>query len=408
MRVRNIAWSVAVAVCLLGGAIGAGWFVLSHRVPTQATGPALRQLLDREVADGSIHHAVLAVASGDGRFQWSGAAGLAHGGSSAPMNASTPIRIASITKLYTATVVMRLEEQGLVALDDPMAKYLPHVLIDRIAVLDGIDYTDRITLRQLLAHRSGIADYYDTPGPDGQSLYQHFLDQPTRRWAVDDTIARARQLRATSVPGTRTTYADTNYQLLGKVIEAVTQRPLHVVYNDVIFRPLGLKRTWLEGHPPADLGPGDAPAHVFDGARDIDAVRANGSYWADGGIVSTANEMIVFLKALHEGRILQASTVERMHDWQPMRFPLRYGYGTMHFALPWPLDAALGLPPLWGHSGSTGSFLYRAEDSDLYFAGTLDQTDAQRAPFTLIAQTLSTVRSALSAQTTSAPSDSGR
>jgi D-alanyl-D-alanine carboxypeptidase len=54
------------------------------------------------------------------------------------MNVSAPIRIASVTKLYTATVVMRLEEQGLLALDDPMAKYLPHALIDRIAVRDGI------------------------------------------------------------------------------------------------------------------------------------------------------------------------------------------------------------------------------------------------------------------------------
>ena len=132
-------------------------------------------------------------------------------------------------------------------------------------------------------------------------------------------------------------------------------------------------------------------------------MRANGSYWADGGIVSTADEMIVFLKALHEGRILQASTVERMHDWQPMRFPLKYGYGTMRFELPWPLGAALGLPPLWGHSGSTGSFLYRADDADVYIAGTLDRTDSERAPFMLIAQALSTIGSTSSERTSASP-----
>lgn len=393
---------MAAIACLLG-AIGVGWLALHHHTAAQATGSALQQLLERRVADGSVRHTVLAVASGDGRFHWSGAAGLAHGGSSPPMSVSTPIRIASITKLYTATVVMRLEEQGLVALDDPMARYLPHWLIDGIAVRDGIDYTDRITLRQLLAHRSGIADYYNTPGPDGQSLYQRFVADPTRRWTVEETIAWARQLPATSAPDGRTTYSDTNYQLLGKVIEAVTHQPLHEVYDDLLFRPLGLKRTWLEGYPPANLAPASAPAHVFEGARDIDAVRANGSYWADGGIVSTADEMIVFLKALHEGRILQPSTVERMHAWQPMRFPLQYGYGTMRFALPWPLDAALGLSELWGHSGSTGSFLYRADDSDLYIAGTLDQTDSQRAPFMLIAQVLSiTAASKSSERSTSA------
>jgi CubicO group peptidase (beta-lactamase class C family) len=392
MTVSRLAWAVLAVACLAAATVVAHLWPSPRTTPPASIGTALQQLLERQVADGSVHHAVLAIASGDGRLRWSGAADARAAGNARPVEATTPIRVASITKLYTATVVMRLEEQGLLALDEPMAKYLPHSLIAGIAVRDGVDYTDRITLRQLLGHRSGVADYYDTPGPDGESLYQRFLADPARRWTVDETIARARQLRATSAPGTRTTYSDTNYQLLGKVIEAVTRQPLHAVYEQVLFRPLGLRRTWLEGHRPADLRPDELPAHVFAGPRDIDAVRANGSYWADGGIVSTADEMIVFLKALHDGRIVQARTLERMHEWQAMRFPLQYGYGTMRFALPWPLDAALGAPPLWGHSGSTGSFLYRADDRDLYVAGTLDQTDAPRAPFMLMARALAIVR----------------
>src|SRR5689334_21839442 len=175
----RVARVIVLAVGLLGAFVGA-WLTV-HRAPAPPFDVALQSLLDASVDDGLAPHAVLVIASGDGRIVWAGAAGSAHAGPAPRMRPSTPIRIASITKLYTATVVMRLEEQGLLALDDPMAKYLPHALIDGIAVRDGIDYADRITLRQLLAHRSGIADYYDTPGPDGSSLYQLFLANPACR-----------------------------------------------------------------------------------------------------------------------------------------------------------------------------------------------------------------------------------
>jgi CubicO group peptidase (beta-lactamase class C family) len=135
------------------------------------------------------------------------------------------------------------------------------------------------------------------------------------------------------------------------------------------------------------------PADVFYKDMNIDMVRSNGSYWADGGIVSTAQEMIVFLKALNDGRIIRRDSLSLMHGWRKWHFPLDYGYGTMRFRLPRGLAAILKVQPLWGHSGSTGSFLYYSEDLDLYMAGTIDQTESQSKPFLLLMRAIRLIQS---------------
>ena len=85
-----------------------------------------------------------------------------------------------------------------------------------------------------------------------------------------------------------------------------------------------------------------------------------------------------------EGRIIREDTLSLMHGWRKWHFPLDYGYGTIRFRLPNALGAILKVRPLWGHSGSTGSFLYYSEDLDIYMAGTINQTESQSKPFVLL------------------------
>ena len=220
------------------------------------------------------------------------------------------------------------------------------------------------------------------------------MDEPERSWTVDETIARVRNdLRPNFQPDTDASYSDTNFQLLGKIIECITGKPLHVVYQDFIFGPLGLKHTWLAGRSKPRLASSAAAADVFYKDMNITTTRLNGAYWADGGIVSTAEEMIIFLKALNEGRIVRRGTVKLMHAWHKLQFPLQYGYGTMYFKLPWLISLALEVPPLWGHSGSTGSFLYYCEDLNLYMAGTIDQAASKTKPFRLMLGVMKAVQS---------------
>jgi D-alanyl-D-alanine carboxypeptidase len=346
--------------------------------------------------DKSVRNCVLSVMKRDGSFSWSGAAGIASQSGQVPMTKDTPIYIASITKLYTATAIMRLYEKGVLSFDDPMAKYLPEELIRGIHVFKGKDHSQEITIKELLSHTSGIADYYTEKPKRGKSLFDLFLEEPERPWTVDETIERARNdLRPNFQPGTDASYSDTNFQLLGKVIEAVTGKPLHTVYEDFIFRPLGLKHTWLIGRSEPQLAPSAAPADIFYKDMNITKTRSNGAYWADGGIVSTAEEMIIFLKALNEGRIVSGDTLKLMHNWHKLQFPVQYGYGTMYFKLPWFITMVMKVPPLWGHSGSTGSFLYYSEGLNIYMAGSINQAESKSKPFRLMLRVMKAIQSKL-------------
>jgi len=344
--------------------------------------------------DKSVRNCVLSVMKGDGSFSWSGAAGIASQDGQVPMTKDTPIYIASITKLYTATAIMRLYEKGALSLDDPMSRYLPKELIQGIHVYKGKDYSHEITIKELLSHTSGIADYYTEKPKGGKSLFDLFLEKPERSWTVDETIERARDdLEPNFQPSTDASYSDTNFQLLGKVIEAITGKPLHIVYEDFFFRPLGLKHTWLTGRSEPQLAPSAAPADIFYKDMIITNTRSNGAYWADGGIVSTAEECIIFLKALNEGRIVSGDTLKLMHNWHKLQFPLQYGYGTMYFKLPRFITMVMKVPPLWGHSGSTGSFLYYSEDLNLYMAGSINQAESKSKPFRLMLRVMKAIQS---------------
>jgi D-alanyl-D-alanine carboxypeptidase len=333
--------------------------------------------------DKSVRNCVLVVTKGDGSYSWAGAAGIATQDGQVPMTKDTPIYIASITKLYTATAIMKLYEEGALSLDDPISKYLPADLIQGIHVYKGEDYSNEITIEHLLSHTSGIADYYEEKSSkDGKNLFELFIEEPERSWTVDETIARARDdLDPHFPPGTDAFYSDTNFQLLGKIIENVTHKPLHIVYEDFFFRPLNLNHTWLIGCSEPQVAPSAAPADIFYKDMIITTTRSNGAYWADGGIVSTAEEMIIFLKALNEGKIISRDTLELMHDWHKLNFIMQYGYGTMKFKFPRLMSKVTGLTPLWGHSGTTGSFLYYSEDLDLYMAGSINNVNSKSKPF---------------------------
>jgi D-alanyl-D-alanine carboxypeptidase len=339
-------------------------------------------------ADKPIKNDVLCVAKGDGSFSWSGAAGYADPVNEVLMTADTPIYIASVTKLYTATVIMILYEKGQLSLDDPMAKYLPDELIHGIQVYQGHDYSHEITIAQLLAQTSCIPDYYDEKARDGKTLFDLLLADPGRAWTVDETIARARDEMSPSFkPGDKAFYSDTNYQLLGKTIEACTGKPLEAVFEGFLFRPLDLKHTWLVGRSQPLEQPAAAVAQIYSKEVNISGIRVKTVYWADGGIVSTAQDCVTFLKALNQGRIIKPETLAKMHQWKPLSnpgMPFQYGYGTMEFVPPSFGNMLAKVPAVWGATGSTGSFLYYAQDLNLYMAGTTNQVNDKITPIMMM------------------------
>jgi D-alanyl-D-alanine carboxypeptidase len=349
--------------------------------------------------DASVRGVELAVAKGDGSYSWTGAAGIADPQGHVTLTSDTPIYIASVTKIYIATLVMLLSQDKLLSLDDPAARYLRAGLIDGIDIYGGHDYSRDVTVRQLVSMTSGIADYYEEKGKDGKTMLDLFIKDPARTWTVGEMIDRARtDLKPHFPPGKGLYYSDTNYQLLGKIIENVTRTSLADALQNYVFRPLGLQHTWLIGSPePLGLA---APAHAFDHQLDITMVRAK-DYWADGGLVSTPPDMIAFLRALNDGKIISPASLRTMQTWHdrdgsPTLPPIpgtQYGYGLWHFQMTGATKVLGRFTPTWGATGSTGSFLYYCANSDLYIAGTVNSTSSPVNPFILMGAVMTLLHS---------------
>jgi D-alanyl-D-alanine carboxypeptidase len=132
----------------------------------------------------------------------------------------------------------------------------------------------------------------------------------------------------------------------------------------------------------------------------ISGIRAKTVYWADGGIVSTVQDCVAFLKALNQGRLIKPETLAKMHQWRPLAnpgMPFQYGYGTMALVPPPSANAAAKVPAVWGATGSTGAFLYYAPDLDLYMAGTTNQVADKFTPMVMMNKVMKAFRDRSSA-----------
>ncbi|MEX2510277.1 MAG: serine hydrolase domain-containing protein [Homoserinimonas sp.] len=280
---------------------------------------------------------------------------------------------ASISKLYITAVILQLRGEGLIALDEPIKSYLGDDLVDGLHTLRGTDHSGNITVRHLLSHTSGIAGYFDEKRRGANSLYEDVLRED-RAVSFDEAVRVAKEELAPHFPpGTpgKAFYSDTNFQLLGRIIELVTGSPVEDAVVDRIVAPLGLNGSWP--FTPADIPRYGAVAPILNGRAVIHIPRMMASARAQGGMVSTARDGIAFLRAFLTGQLFPAADLEEMRDWNRIFFPLQYGTGLMRYSMSRLLSVGSGPREFIGHSGSTGSFLFYAPSADLYLSGTVNQ-----------------------------------
>ena len=347
----------------------------------------LQAVLDAQIGKGHIYNLVAAVQSYDRRVDFIGAAGVADPQSGAAMAAAmtpdTPYFIASITKMYTAAVILRLHGEKRVDLDMPISQYLPDALAGGIHVYKGVDYSPQIKVYQLVNQSSGLADYEADRPPGGKSVLDELKAGGDRYIDTAQAIEITRGLSPHFAPGTpgKAYYSNTNYRLLGAIIEAVTGKPVAANFQEMIFAPLGLEHTYLfDWSAPR---PGSAPAAIYMKDRPVSIPRYLASNIPDGGLVSTAAECLRFLRAFFEGQLFDKALFERMLSWNTIFFPMRYGYGLMNFRLP-RLLSLRPFPEFIGHSGSTGSFAFSCPVRSMYLVGTLNQIASPAKPFMLM------------------------
>lgn len=351
----------------------------------------LDDLVARQRPDDRGPSTVLAIESLDRSFTWSAGVGPASVRNPSPLDATSPYFAASITKLYVAVMTLQLRREGRLTLETPLVEVVPHDLTG-LHVIDGVDRTGELTIGHALAHTTGLPNYLEDSVRGRSSLLDEVL-AADRSWGLDEVIDRSRTvLRPKFEPGDRNRahYSDTNYQLLGAAIEHVAGQSLDEALRERIGGPLGLPTTRLFDPARDDV---DAVATLFQRRRQLRHPLLLGSVGADGGLVTTAAESLVFLRALLAGELLPAADVDAMQaTWRRIFFPFRYGLGMMRFRLPSVLSGFKDIT-LVGHSGASGAVLFLAPGQGVLVAGTVNQLEPRSVAFRLAIRALGMVAS---------------
>lgn len=311
------------------------------------------------------------MASSDGKVDFKGSAGTA--------TPDTRFPIASITKMFTVALIVQLVEEGRIALDQTVQSILTDVDLTGLHVVKGVDHGPSLTVRHLLHQTSGLADYYVS------DLAADLKRGKDRSYGLDEVLQMSKVLPPQAAPESgRSYYSDTNYQLLGAVIEATTGQSYDQAIQDRICKPLGLVNTGV-------LVGCNVGMPIYYKENELDVHKILTSMTSDGGIISTLDEMLAFLRAFMEDHLFCSESAVRMRQWNKLFFPLQYGYGLMRIKLPRWMTPFRAMPELIGHSGASGSFAFYAPEPDVYWIGTFNQTDAPRRPIGFMFQVLKNV-----------------
>ena len=380
--------------------------------------------LTRRLVGGPVRSAVVAV-EWRRRGSAGAAAGIARHDSGAPMRVDTQFHIASVAKPMTAALIFQAAEEGLLSREGIDARLIdtgvfPPEICRRLARIDGVSTSDRITLRHMLTHTSGLRDaqiddgettsegYGSSPAPNsivgrraadfrrhveaaaagrvpepGLCTLKHWLPWDPAR--PDDAEAGLVNFylnngcaeRALWPPGEGFHYSDTAFTILALVAEKLLGASYHRLLRARLFDPLGMNDSFLDAH--SDLDPSPWVREVSDcWAGEVPMVSYGvtlSNDWGGGGVVSTAHDLNRFMRGLVEGRLFRrAETLAEMLRWQhPPGLPERYSaVGNGVFTYPTPAGRTL-----IGHSGVWGGRMLSTPDGVLVLSGTLNMRSAR-------------------------------
>lgn len=332
LSVRDLATRCRIrTTAATGGALLllASLFAAPPSVAAGLPSAALQAIIDDAVQSG-LPGAVVRVEAADGEV-WTGAAGTTTIGG-ADMTTDSLFRLFSITKTITAATAFTLIDEGRLGLDDPISQWLDAALIA------DLPNSGAVTVRHLIAQTSGIRDYYDP------QLIAAIRANFERVWTPAELLAHAAKGDPQSPPGDAAShYANTNYALLGLIIEKVTGTTLADAIRDRVLEPLGATETYSAssaGHPSPVAGYFAEDGELLDVSAIDQSVM-----WASGDILSTAADTAKLLRGILAGDLLSAESRALMTgDFRPLvGRGVDYGYGTFRVPV---LDPA----PV-GHSG---------------------------------------------------------
>jgi len=260
-------------------------------------------------------------------------------------------RIASSTKTFTATIILQLEEEGKLSLLDSIYSYLKdieYLRLDDFHFYKNSAFTKSISIQQLLSHKSGLADVFNDKqeellGIVMQNPVQQYQPKDVVDWYFEFGLHKEAKFK----PGEGWHYSDMNYVLLGLLIEKLDQKPLAQSIRDRILKPLDLKDTYLEYYESArDSKP---RLHQYVGTIDFNSVNTSFD-WSGGGLVSTHQDLVTFIKALFSGKLISEKSLQKMiTTGASFENHLPYGLGVY--------KSVYNSQTFYGHYGFFGTYI---------------------------------------------------
>lgn len=273
---------------------------------------ALHEIVERALAEQEAPGALVGVWY-PGQGAWTHAIGVGNLETGAPVSLDDHVRIASITKTLVATVVLQLVDEGLVGLDDSLEQYVP-----------GVPNGAQITIRQVLGMTAGIANYVAVP-----EIAREYALDPMLDFGPDQILGVIRASTPDFAPGEQVRYSDSNYILLGVLIEEVTGQSPATEIQRRIFEPLGMTSSSfpLTAWMPEPAMHGYFAENLGDPL--IDVTRSNPGFpWTAGAVISTLADLRTWSVALAEGTLLTPETQQARLQTRPFQgTPVAVGYG---------------------------------------------------------------------------------
>lgn len=312
-----------------------------------------------------------------------------------PGEKDVPFHTASIGKVFTATLICMLAERGEISLDDPIIKYLPDTSLEDLFVFDGKNYAEQVTIRELLTHTSGVADYVEDPVINGTPFLDLILYNPDTYWTPEMLLAFSRDNQhAVGKPGDIFHYSDTGYVLLGRIIEIVTSKPFHVNLHDEFFTPLEMNDTYLMFRSEPANQPKKTIQKTWLNDIEISQFVSLSSDWAGGGIVSTPADLLRFHMALRNGQLISPDLLGQMETTTNQFMPgINYGMGMMEVDFQDLSPMLSDLPCVTGHIGIWGTHMLYDNTTDTYINMNLGSASYMNTSFEVLIELMSTIRS---------------
>lgn len=326
--------------------------------------------VDRKVAQmPKLGDISLAVERADSSFR--------HVFTTGPLDPDSRVAAGSVTKLFTHAIIFRLIDEQKLTYDAAIASRVPAGSLDGLHVIRGEDYGSEITVRHLLNQTSGLASWEDTRDPGGRDVIDQIVDWD-RVVGVDEQMETAARSGAKFPPGqgNRAHFSDLNAELLSQVAQHTTGKTFQELAYHYVITPLELEHTTFVRPGVHDYAEVHTPKHPVWSSRYLS------SSLGSAGILSTALDLLTFIRAFHTGRLFDLGHIQNPTLRRIQHRPLRYGNGMLAMGLPKVLSPLVPAPLILGHTGVHGAFAFYCPSRSAFIAGSVNSIETN--PFEVI------------------------